>query len=48
MRTGLAPSFAVKMGLTNKSFDVFEREIVDDTVMTRIPSTWTKADIFKS
>ena len=48
MRTGLAPSSAVKMGLTNKSFDIFEREIVDDTVMTRIPSTWTKADIFNS
>lgn len=47
IRSGLAPSSAVKMGITNKSFDVFEREIIDDIVMTRIPSTWTKADIFQ-
>lgn len=47
MRSGLLPSSAVKMGLTNKSFDVFEREIIDDVVMTRIPSTWRKEDIFE-
>ena len=46
IRSGLAPASAVKMGLTNKSFDIFEREIIDDIVMTRIPSTWTKTDIF--
>ncbi|MDO5411294.1 MAG: MoxR family ATPase [Lachnospiraceae bacterium] len=48
IRSGLAPSLAVKMGITNKSFDVFEREIIDDIVMTRIPSAWTRADIFQS
>jgi len=47
MRSGLLPSSAVKMGLTNKSFDVFEREIIDDVVMTRIPSTWRREDIFE-
>lgn len=48
IRSGLAPSAAVKMGITNKSFDIFEREIIDDIVLTRIPSSWTKADIFRS
>ncbi|MDD7390727.1 MAG: MoxR family ATPase [Lachnospiraceae bacterium] len=48
IRSGLAPSAAVRMGITNKSFDVFEREIIDDIVMTRVPSTWTRADIFQS
>ena len=48
IRSGLAPSSAVKMGITNKSFDIFEREIIDDIVMTRVPSTWTRADIFQS
>ena len=48
IRSGLAPSSAVKMGITNKSYDIFEREIIDDIVMTRVPSTWTRADIFRS
>lgn len=47
IRSGLSPASAVKMGLTNKSFDIFEREIVDDIVMTRIPTSWTKSDIFE-
>ena len=34
---GLAPLKAVKMGIVNKTFDVFEKEIVEDVVMTRIP-----------
>lgn len=46
IRSGLAPSSAVRMGLTNKSFDQFEREIIDDVVMTRIPTNWTRGDIF--
>ncbi len=48
IRSGLSPALAVKMGITNKSFDIFEREIIDDIVMTRIPSTWTRADIFEA
>ena len=48
IRSGLAPSSAVKMGITNKSFDIFEREIINYIVMTRVPSTWTRADIFRS
>ena len=43
---GLSPQKAVKMGLTYKSFDVFERDIIDDVILTRIPADWTPADIF--
>ena len=46
VRTGLKPALAVKMGITNKSFDIFEREIIDDVVLTRIPSDWTAEDVF--
>lgn len=47
VRTGLSPSAAVRMGVTNKSFDLFEREIVEDIVMTRIPDDWTRNDVFE-
>lgn len=47
IRAGLAPRNAVRMGITNKSFDEFEREIVGDVVMTRIPEVWTREDVFK-
>ena len=46
IQTGLMPTAAVNMGITNKSFDVFEREIVEDIVMTRIPEDWTKESVF--
>ena len=46
IQTGLNPTAAVNMGITNKSFDIFEREIVEDIVLTRIPEDWTKADVF--
>lgn len=46
IRQGLSPALAVKMGVVNKCFDVFEKEIVQDVVMTRIPDTWTPEDIF--
>ena len=48
IRWGLAPLQAVRMGVTNKSFDMFEKEIIDDVVMTRIPKEWSRADIFQS
>ena len=47
IRRGLKPALAVKMGVVNKSFDVFEKEIVQDVVMTRIPKNWTAADVFE-
>ena len=46
IQTGLKPTAAVNMGITNKSFDIFEREIVEDIVMTRIPEDWTRDDVF--
>lgn len=46
VRAGLAPRSAIRMGIVNKSFDLFEREIVEDIVMTRIPESWTPAEIF--
>lgn len=46
VRAGLRPWQAVQMGITNKAFDIFEREIVSDMVMTRIPEEWTKEQVF--
>ena len=43
---GLPPYPAVQMGITNKAFDIFEKEIVSDMVMTRIPEDWTKENVF--
>ena len=43
---GLKPYQAVQMGITNKAFDIFEKEIVSDMVMTRIPEDWTKENVF--
>ncbi|MDO5392654.1 MAG: MoxR family ATPase [Eubacteriales bacterium] len=48
IRWGLAPLQAVRMGVTNKSFDMFEKEIIDDVVMTRILKEWSRADIFQA
>lgn len=46
IRSGLRPALAVKMGITNKTFDIFEKEIIGDVVMTRIPDDWTSGDVF--
>lgn len=46
IRCGLAPIQAVRMGIVNKCFDRFEKDIVNDVVMVRIPEEWTCADIF--
>lgn len=42
---GLTPIEAIEMGITNKSFDIFEHELISDIVMTRIPDTWKSGDI---
>ena len=44
---GLEPLKAVKMGIVNKTFDVFEKEIVEDVVMTRIPEEWTREQVYQ-
>lgn len=46
VRAGLSPLAAVQMGVVNKTFDIFEKEIVDDVVRTRIPEEWTKDDVY--
>ena len=43
---GLKPSLAVAMGITNKNFDLFEREMVEDIVRTRIPESWSASEVF--
>ena len=47
VKKGLKPALAVKMGVVNKCFDIFEKEIVQDVVMTRIPDSWTAGDVFE-
>ena len=46
MEQGLSPLLSIRMGVVNKCFDQFEREIVEDVVMTRIPEDWSRQDIF--
>ena len=46
VRGGLTPLEAIDMGITNKTFDAFERELIGDLVMTRIPETWDGSDVF--
>ena len=46
VRCGLKPSLAIRMGIINKSFDTFEKEIVEDIVMTRIPDSLECSDVF--
>lgn len=46
VRQGLSPAAAIRMGVINKCFDTFEKEIVEDVVMTRIPEEWKADDVF--
>lgn len=46
IRQGLTPLAAVRMGVVNKCFDGFEKEIVEDVVLTRIPEEWNWTDVF--
>ena len=39
MRTGLEGNRALDLGLVNKSFDDFERQLVRDVIRTRLPET---------
>lgn len=45
MKVGLNPFDAILMGIANKSFDEFEREIVTDTIKTKVPEN-IKESIF--
>lgn len=46
IRKGLNAQKALEMGLANKSFDEFERVLVQDVLALRIPSTLHRAQIF--
>lgn len=46
MDKGLHPLQALNMGITNKSFDDFERELVTDIIRLRIPEQLKREDIF--
>ena len=46
IRCGLSPIASMRMGIVNKCFDSFEKEIVNDVVMVHIPEEWTSGDIF--
>lgn len=45
---GLSPQLALQMGITAKSFDEFEKQIVADTIHSRIPNTWGGAHVFST
>ena len=47
VETGLSPWKAVQMGVVNKTFDIFEIDIIEDAVRTRIPLEWTKEDVYE-
>lgn len=46
VRCGLGPAAAMRMGIVNKCFDSFERDIVNDVVVLRIPEEWMPGDVF--
>lgn len=48
VRSGLAPAKAIRIGILNKSFDPFEKEILEDAASTRIPRSWGREDIFEA
>lgn len=46
MRRGLEPALAIKMGITNKAFDAFEKEIIEDVVNLYLPKETKPEEIF--
>lgn len=48
VRSGLAPASAIRLGMLNKSFDPFEKEILEDAAATRIPMSWGREDVFEA
>ena len=46
VRGGLSLGQALELGLVNKSFDAFERQLVQDLITARLPGTLTAADLF--
>lgn len=46
MDKGLEANKALEMGITNKSFDDFERKLVEDVISLRIPRNLERSEIF--
>ena len=46
MQTGLEGNQALDLGLVNKSFDDFEKQLVRDVIGARLPGTLTYGDVF--
>ncbi|MBQ3194743.1 MAG: MoxR family ATPase [Oscillospiraceae bacterium] len=46
MQTGLEGNRALELGLVNKSFDDFEKQLVRDVIRARLPGTLTYKDVF--
>ena len=47
MDRGLEADKALQMGITNKTFDDFERKLVEDVIWLRIPAGLERDAIFK-
>ena len=47
MHAGLEGNRALELGLINKSFDSFERQLVSDVLRTRLPDTIAYEDVFQ-
>lgn len=48
MEKGLDAFRALQLGITNKTFDSFERELVEDIIRLRIPEDLTGTDLFEN
>ena len=46
MQAGLEGNRALELGLVNKSFDDFERQLVLDVIRARLPEQLTYGDVF--
>lgn len=46
IKRGLKPMLAIDMGVTGKTFDQYEKEIVWDVIRTRIRESWEASDVF--
>ena len=46
MHAGLEGGRALELGLVNKSFDGFERQLVSDVIRTRLPEQISAGDVF--
>jgi len=47
MDKGLSPAKALQMGIANKSFDDFERTLVEDVIRLRIANNLSRNEIFR-